>query len=114
MGQRPEQSLVRGALLVAASEFVFVTMGALVKAASSGLSSDLIVFFRNAFGLLALLPFVLRAGAHVLETEALRFHFVRATVGVAAMYCFFYALAHLPLGNAMLLKQTAPLFIPLI
>ena len=30
------------------------------------------------------------------------------------MYCFFYAIAHMPLANAMLLKLSAPLFIPLV
>jgi drug/metabolite transporter (DMT)-like permease len=30
------------------------------------------------------------------------------------MYCFFYAIAHMPLANAMLLKLTAPLFMPLV
>ena len=30
------------------------------------------------------------------------------------MYCFFYAIAHMPLADAMLLKLSAPLFIPLV
>jgi drug/metabolite transporter (DMT)-like permease len=30
------------------------------------------------------------------------------------MYCFFYALAHIPLAEAVLMKMTAPLFLPLI
>lgn len=30
------------------------------------------------------------------------------------MYCFFFALAHLPLGEAMLLNYSTPLFIPFI
>ncbi|MFB3061404.1 MAG: DMT family transporter, partial [Candidatus Binatia bacterium] len=38
---------------------------------------------------------------------------LRACFGLAAMYCFFYALAHLQLVEAMLLNFSAPLFIPL-
>ena len=30
------------------------------------------------------------------------------------MYCFFYALAHVPMAEAVLMKLTAPLFIPLV
>jgi drug/metabolite transporter (DMT)-like permease len=30
------------------------------------------------------------------------------------MYCFFYALAHLPLADGVLLKMTAPIFMPVI
>ena len=41
-------------------------------------------------------------------------HLLRALLGVFAMYCFFYALANLQLADGMLLKMTAPLFMPLI
>ncbi|MFB6259434.1 MAG: EamA family transporter, partial [Thiohalorhabdaceae bacterium] len=34
--------------------------------------------------------------------------------GVAAMYCFFFALGHLELATAVLLNYSAPLFIPFI
>jgi drug/metabolite transporter (DMT)-like permease len=30
------------------------------------------------------------------------------------MYCFFFAIAHMPLADAMLLKLSAPLFIPVV
>jgi len=44
----------------------------------------------------------------------LRFHFMRAAVGVTAMTCLFYSWGHLPLAQAALLKQTAPFFMPFI
>ena len=33
---------------------------------------------------------------------------------MGAMYCFFYALANLPLADSMLIKSTIPLIIPFI
>ena len=39
---------------------------------------------------------------------------MRAAFGVSAMYCFFYALGHLPLAEGLLLKMTAPLFMPIL
>jgi drug/metabolite transporter (DMT)-like permease len=41
-------------------------------------------------------------------------HLLRAAAGVTAMYCFYYAIANIPLADAMLLKLTAPIFMPVI
>jgi len=49
-----------------------------------------------------------------LRTGIGHLHLLRAIAGLGAMYCFFYAIIHLPLAQAMLLKMSAPLFIPLI
>src|SRR5262249_10197317 len=39
---------------------------------------------------------------------------VRGTVGMAAMYCFFFVIAKLGLAEALLLNYSLPLFIPLV
>ena len=72
------------------------------------------LFFRNLFGLLILLPLIFKLGVKTLKTDNLKWHFLRSLSGVSAMYCFFYALSELPLADAMLLKISAPLFIPII
>ena len=74
----------------------------------------MVVFFRSFFGLLALTPLLLWTGPKSLRTQYLRQHVTRALAGLAAMYCFFYAIGHLPLGEAMLLNYSSPLFIPFI
>lgn len=108
------QSLLQGALLIVASEFMFASMGAAVKAASMTLPNEMLVFMRNLVGLGILLPLLLRGGIRGLATDVPHLHLVRALAGVSAMYCFFYALANLPLADGMLLKMTAPIFMPLI
>ena len=45
--------LPRGALLMVLSAFLFAAMGEAVRMASLQLSNAMVVFFRNAFGLLA-------------------------------------------------------------
>jgi drug/metabolite transporter (DMT)-like permease len=104
----------RGALLIVAAAFMFASMGAVVKLVAPQLNNEMVVFFRSLFGLLALLPWLLRGGLGGLRTRQLRLHLGRSLAGLAAMYCFFYALAHLQLGEAVLLNYTAPLFTPLI
>ncbi len=109
------QNLLLGALLITLSEFMFASMGALVKQVSQmGTPSEITVFVRNLMGFFLMLPMMLHGKRDLLKTDCLHLHLLRGVSGVAAMYCFFYALAHLPLANGLLLKMTAPLFMPLI
>lgn len=109
-----KQSLVIGAVFILVSEFFLASMGAIIKTLSRDLPSETIVFFRNLFGLLVLAPFLLRRGPAPLRTRVMHLHLVRAAAGLAGMYCFFYAIGHVKLADAMLLKFTVPLFIPVV
>lgn len=104
----------RGALLMVVSCLLFAAMGAIVKSLAQALPNEMIVFFRSAIGFAVLLPWLLRAGLRNLATTHLRWHLTRGLAGIAAMYCFFYAIAHLPLAEAVLLNYSTPLFIPVI
>ena len=107
-------NLILGCIFAMFAELCFVGMGSLVKLLSENLPSQNVLFFRNLFGLLILLPLIFRLGIKTLKTDKLKWHFLRSLSGVSAMYCFFYALSELPLADAMLLKISAPLFIPII
>lgn len=103
-----------GALLILCSEVFLVLSGMLIKQLSGDLPTEIIVLFRNLFGLPLFLPWLIRNGSSALRTTKLRFHLMRAGVGVTAMTCLFYSWGHLPLAQAALLKQTAPFFMPII
>ncbi len=107
-------NLILGCIFAMIAELCFVGMGSLVKLLSENLPSQNVLFFRNLFGLLLLLPLIVKLGIKTLKTDNLKWHFLRSLSGVSAMYCFFYALSELPLADAMLLKISAPLFIPII
>ncbi len=113
---RYPQSVRLGALLILLSEVAFAGMGATVKVlAGMGLPNEMLVFMRAAVGAVLLLPILIYAGGPaLLRSELPRLHLLRSLAGISAMYCFFYALAHLPLAEGLLLKMTSPLFIPLI
>ena len=108
------QSIVRGAFFIVASEFSFALSAAIIKLLSASLPNESIVFFRNLFGLLILAPLLIRAGGKILHTDRLHLHLLRSGIGMGAMYCFFYSLAYLPLGDSMLIKSTIPLIIPFV
>src|SRR5712692_5644787 len=112
MGERARTSatddLPRGAAFMVACAFLFAVMGVAVKLSSQQLSNAMVVFIRNALGLLMLLPWLLRLGAGGLRTRHLAEHLVRGLAGLAAMYCFFYAIGHMRLAEAVLLNYSLP------
>ncbi len=97
-----------------AAGLLFAAMGASIKLASRELPNAMVVFFRNAVGLLVLLPWLFPGGREGLRTRDVRGHLARGLAGLGAMYCFFYAIAHLRLADAVLLNQSVPLFLPLV
>jgi drug/metabolite transporter (DMT)-like permease len=106
--------LPRAALSMLAASLLFAGMGLAVKISSGELPNTGVVFFRSAFGLLALLPWLpglLRAG---LGTARPGEHVLRGLAGLGSMYCFFFAIARLPLAEAVLLNYTLPLYMPVI
>ncbi len=109
-----KQSIVRGAIFIIAAELMLTMNGVIIKLASDGLPNEMIVFFRNAFGLLSLMPIFAREGTAIIHTKKLHLHLVRGLCGVTAMYSLFFVLGNIQLANAMLLKSTIPIFIPLV
>lgn len=103
-----------GALNAVGAAASFAATGACIKAAADTMPNEVVVFFRNAVALLLLLPWLARVRLSGLRTRRWGGHLLRATFGTAAMYCFFYSLAHLNLAEAVLLNYSAPLYIPLI
>lgn len=104
-----------GALYVLSASFVFAILGALVKVVSSSLPNEMVVFFRNVCALIFTLPwFWYSRPSGGIRTGCFRLHLLRGITGLGAMYCFFYAIAHMQLSEAYLLIATAPLFIPVI
>src|SRR5687767_8519398 len=91
----------------------FAIMGSMVKRVSTELPTEMAAFFRSAAGLVVLLPWVFHGRAN-LRTRRLTGQVMRGLSGLASMYCFFYALGHMPLGEAVLLNYSMPLFIPFI
>jgi drug/metabolite transporter (DMT)-like permease len=114
VGQHPHDLWI-GAALIVAGELLFATMGAAIRVIAAQVSNEMVVFFRNAFALLLFVPWLIRDGPrYAASTEAPSLHLVRGLAGLGAMYCFYYAIAHMPLAEAMLLKLSAPLFIPFV
>ncbi|MEM7021252.1 MAG: DMT family transporter [Pseudomonadota bacterium] len=81
-----------------------------IRIASETLHPFEIAFFRNLVGLLMILPFLGRTGLYGLRTTRPGRLAVSSVGLLAAMVCFFFAIADIPLAEVMALSFTKPLF----
>jgi S-adenosylmethionine uptake transporter len=89
---------------------LFAVMAACVKLASQQYSVAEIVFFRSAIGALLLFAFI-RASGGSLRTRFPWMHASRGAVGTLSLSLWFFATTVLPLGTAMTLNFSSPLFV---
>lgn len=109
-----EPGVVRGASFLALTALCYAVTGVLVRLVSQHLDNNSVVFFRNLIGLAFCLPLFLHYGFSWVKTELFGWHLLRTMVGLAAMYCYFYSLAHFALADAMLFVYSAPVMVPLL
>lgn len=100
----------RGIAYMLASTVAFGLLWALIRLASETYEPALIVFYRTLFGLLFLLPLILRRGRVLFSTRRLPLHLLRSGTGVIAMYATFYAIALAPLADVVAISYATPLF----
>ena len=101
---------VRGAVLMSLGALLLVVMSTLVKALGQRLDSFHILFVRALFGFLVVAPLLMRNGLQAIRSERAGLHLVRGGIGALGNFCFFYALTHMVLADAMAIQFSRPLF----
>jgi drug/metabolite transporter (DMT)-like permease len=97
--------------LMAASAILFGLMAVTLRLAVTQVSSFEAAFFRSLFGLLFSLPLLYKPGFALLRTRNFHLYIVRGLFGTLAMLTGFWALAHLPLAQAVSIAYSTPLFV---
>ena len=90
------------------------TAVAATKYASGHASTSVIVTVQYLVCTLLCLPRILRPGLSNLHTNRAGLHLLRGVAGVGGFYLFYAAVENIPLVDAMLLRQAAPLIVPLL
>lgn len=90
------------------------TAAAATKFASARVSTEAIITVQYSMCMLLCLPITLRPGLANLATRRLGLHLFRGAVGVVGFYLFYASLNYIPMVDAMLLRQSAPLTVPLV
>jgi len=117
----PRNVHARAALLMLGSTLGFGLMAIFIRLASKTIPTWEVAFFRNSFGFLTLLPMLVlpalrqprpaAAFAASVRTDQLPRYVVRTAIGIASMFCGFWAIAHLPLAQAVSLAYSSPIFV---
>jgi drug/metabolite transporter (DMT)-like permease len=105
---------VRGTLWMVAAAALFTGMPIAVRMLSDHMEAPEIIFFRSALGILFMAPYFVWTGLRQLRTNVLKLHIQRSSINFVGMVLWFYAIALMPLGQAVSLHFTMPLFIALI
>jgi drug/metabolite transporter (DMT)-like permease len=105
---------VQGALWMLVGAFLFSLMGLGIKFVGEEMDSFQIGFLRALFGLIAVMPFVLKKGISSVRTKVFKLHLGRSLVGITGMLCVFYAITNMPLADAIAITFTRPLFLILL
>ncbi len=103
----------RGVLFMLVSALISALNGAIAKILSEEISALEIVFFRNLLGVLFLLV-MLKHTPTKLPGGKVHLLILRGLLGFSAMILFFYTITTIPLGVAITLNKTSPLFVSVL
>jgi len=100
----------KGIVFMLLAALGFSVMGGAAKALKESFSAGQLVFYRNAVGLIFLLPGLFIKPPVQEGGKPLRLAF-RGLMGTLALYTLLYCVLHIPLGTAMSYNLTSTLFI---
>ncbi len=102
---------LRAVLLMSLSVGMLAALDGIVKIVNNlGMHPFEIAFFRNVFGMIALIPFFMRIGFAELRTQRLKLHIIRGCIHACSMITWFWALTVIPLADATALSFMVPVF----
>lgn len=109
-----QSTIMRGIVLMCLSTIAFAFMHTLVRHISAELPVFQIAFFRNLFGLIVLLPLIVRSNFELFRSNRIGLHALRGVINIGAMLMFFMALSMTPLAKVTALSFTAPIFMAVL
>lgn len=99
----PQHNILTGVGWMLVSVLIYGTMNAVSKSLLIEIPVLELVFFRSLFALVPLIPGIRAEGYRAFVSHRPRLQAVRAISGFAALVCFFFAIGHLPLADAVTL-----------
>ena len=103
--------VVKGLLWTSAAGLCLTVLNAMMRSLALQLDPFQAQFLRYAFGVLVMLPLILRAGLAAYVPKQIGGQFVRGVVHTAGLCFWFVALPRIPLADTTAIGFTAPIFI---
>lgn len=102
---------IRALMWAAASGLLFVLLNTLMRGLSLALDAFQTQFLRYLFGLVVMVPFVLRSGIRAYRPHNVTGQFGRGAMHTLALCLWFTAVPHITLADTTALGFTTPIFI---
>lgn len=103
----------QGILFMLLNALLSALNGAVAKVLSESMDPVEMVFYRNILGV-AIILYSLKKVPVVINTSKLHLLVLRGVFGAIAMVLFFYTIANIPLGEAIVLNKTSPFFVTIL
>ena len=103
----------KGVFFMLLSALIAALSGAVAKVLSQTMDPIEIVFYRNLLGVMIILYSFKRVSVSI-DKSKLHLLFLRGFFGTLAMLLFFYTIATIPLGVAIILNKTSPFFVTIL
>ena len=110
MAQSKYSGLIVGTLWMIGASAFFALTYVTVRELAQTMSVFTLVFIRCVFGILVLVPWLLRNGRGALKTRRWKVYAIRAVTTYTGMVTFFYGLRTVELADANAIQFTGPFF----
>jgi drug/metabolite transporter (DMT)-like permease len=102
---------IAGVIWTTIAMALFAGLAVFARAAmNAGLHPFVVVFIRNMFAVLMLLPLLVWRGRGLLRSNRIGLYGLRVPISLFSMLAWFYALSLIPIGEVMAIGFLAPLF----
>jgi drug/metabolite transporter (DMT)-like permease len=113
------RSALAGAILTLVATLFYSIQTAIVKAYASSLPPlSVVIFVQSALSMILILPIMFRHGISpgiaALKTQYFRLQILRTIFSLALSFLLYYAVRFIPLVDAVLLANSAPLMVPIM
>lgn len=102
-----------GVLLTLLTALLMSFVAAAIKYISPIVSIEMIISVQYLVCIVSMLPWLFKVGLSGLKTNQFKLHLLRALTGWFCLYFYFLAIKHIPLVDAVLLRNAAPLCVPI-
>lgn len=101
-----------GILYTIIAMLIVSVSAAMSKAVSKDVGAYVVVFYQNIICFIIVCYWFVKWGAQKFKTPNIKLHFARGFGNWAGVLCLYVAIKHIPLVDAMVLRNTAPLLLP--
>jgi drug/metabolite transporter (DMT)-like permease len=108
---RRASGAARGMAWMLLTSVLFVGVTGIVRHLGSDMSAPQAAFIRYGFGVMLMIPVLLRLRARELISPRMGLHAVRGLVHGIGVMLWFYAMAHIPIAEVTALSYATPIFV---